>query len=346
MHSPAMFARIDPLVRLLLLAIVLASVVPVTAEWRTLAQGVSNGAVFLLFLLNGLRLPRADVIRGIGHVRFLAPLVLWCFGAMALAGWGLSLALSGWLPPLVALGFLYLGTLPSTVQSATAYTSLAGGNVANSVVAAALLNILGVFLTAPLFSALAGSEGAPFDLAALQKVALILLLPFVLGQLLQNRFGHFVRDHRTLATWMDRTAIAIAVYVAFSGAVEEGLWDRVDAGEWGALLAGVVGLLALAFAGAWLLGGGLALGRGERIAFLFSGAQKSIAMGAPLAAVLFPPGTAGLVLLPVLVYHLLQLVLSAPIASRLARLPDRVPGDCAAPTTTGKSRSGSRRSGR
>ena len=338
MHSPAMFARIDPLVRLLLLAIVLASVVPVTAEWRTLAQGVSNGAVFLLFLLNGLRLPRADVIRGIGHVRFLAPLVLWCFGAMALAGWGLSLALSGWLPPLVALGFLYLGTLPSTVQSATAYTSLAGGNVANSVVAAALLNILGVFLTAPLFSALAGSEGAPFDLAALQKVALILLLPFVLGQLVQNRFGHFVRDHRTLATWMDRTAIAIAVYVAFSGAVAEGLWDRVDAGEWGVLLAGVVALLALAFAGAWLLGGVLALGRGERIAFLFSGAQKSIAMGAPLAAVLFPPGTAGLVLLPVLVYHLLQLVLSAPIASRLARLPDRVPGDCAAPTTTAKSR--------
>ena len=338
MHSPAMFARIDPLVRLLLLAIVLASVVPVTAEWRPLAQGVSNGAVFLLFLLNGLRLPRADVIRGIGHVRFLAPLVLGCVGAMALAGWGLSLALSGWLPPLVALGFLYLGTLPSTVQSATAYTSLAGGNVANSVVAAALLNILGVFLTAPLFSALAGSEGAPFDLAALQKVALILLLPFVLGQLVQNRFGHFVRDHRTLATWMDRTAIAIAVYVAFSGAVEEGLWDRVDAGEWGVLLAGVVALLALAFAGAWLLGGVLALGRGERIAFLFSGAQKSIAMGAPLAAVLFPPGTAGLVLLPVLVYHLLQLVLSAPIASRLARLPDRVPGDCAAPTTTAKSR--------
>ena len=338
MRPSASLSQIDPLVRLLLLAIVLASVLPVTAAWRPVAQGVSNGAVFLLFLLNGLRLPRADVIRGIGHVRFLAPLVLWCFGAMALAGWGLSLALSGWLPPLVALGFLYLGTLPSTVQSATAYTSLAGGNVANSVVAAALLNILGVFLTAPLFSALAGSEGAPFDLAALQKVALILLLPFVLGQLLQNRFGHFVRDHRTLATWMDRTAIAIAVYVAFSGAVEEGLWDRVDAGEWGVLLAGVVGLLALAFAGAWLLSGVLALGRGERIAFLFSGAQKSIAMGAPLAAVLFPPGTAGLVLLPVLVYHLLQLVLSAPIASRLARLPDRVPGDCAAPTTTAKSR--------
>ena len=338
MHSPAMFSRIDPLVRLLLLAIVLASVLPVTADWRPVAQGISNGAVFLLFLLNGLRLPRADVIKGIGHVRFLAPLVVWCFGAMALAGWGLSVTFGGWLPPLVALGFLYLGTLPSTVQSATAYTSLAGGNVASSVVAAALLNILGVFLTAPLFSALAGSESAPFDLAALQKVSLILLLPFLLGQILQNRFGTLVREHRMAATWMDRTAIAIAVYVAFSGAVEEGLWNRVHPAEWTALLVGVALLLVYAFAGAWLLGGLLALGRGERIAFLFSGGQKSIAMGAPLAAVLFPAGTAGLVLLPVLVYHLLQLVLSAPIASRLAPLPDRAPGDCDASTTTAKSR--------
>ncbi|MXO58730.1 bile acid:sodium symporter [Altererythrobacter salegens] len=319
MPSLGPLTRVDPLVRLLLVAIVLASLLPVAGTWRPVAQGVSNAAVFLLFLLNGLRLPRADVLRGIGHIRFLVPLVLWCFGALALAGWGLSLALASWLPPVVALGFCYLGTLPSTVQSATAYCSLAGGNVANSVVAAALLNILGVFVTAPLFSLLVGSEAAAFDFGALEKVALILLLPFLLGQVAQGRFGHYVREHRQLATWMDRTAIAIAVYVAFSGAVEEGLWGRVSLGDWGTLIAGVSLLLAFAFGGAWALAGSLALRREDRIAFLFSGAQKSIAMGAPLASVLFPAGVAGLVLLPVLVYHLLQLVLSAPLAARLRR---------------------------
>lgn len=311
--------RIDPLVRLLLVAIVLASVLPVTDEWRGVAQGVSNGAVFLLFLLNGLRLPRAEVIRGIGNVRFLLPLVAWCFGAMALAGWGLSLIVAPWLPPLVALGFLYLGTLPSTVQSATAYCSLAGGNVAHSVVAAALLNILGVIVTVPLFSLMAGSHAAAFDLGGLEKVATILLLPFLLGQAAQDRFGHVVREHRTLATWMDRTSIAIAVYVAFSGAVEEGLWTKVGLGEWAVLIGGVVAFLTFGFAGAWLTGGLARLERGDRIALMYSGAQKSIAMGAPLASVLFGPATAGLVLLPVLVYHLLQLVLSAPLATRLSR---------------------------
>jgi sodium/bile acid cotransporter 7 len=319
MSIAASLGRIDPLARLLVVAILLATVLPVTGSARDVAQTVAYGAVFSLFLLNGLRLPRAEVLQGIGNVRLLLPLVAWCFGAMTLAGWGLSLVLGAWLPPLVALGFLFLGALASTVQSATSYSSLAGGNVAASVVAAALLNLLGVFLTPPLFSLLAGSEAAALDVSALEKIALILLLPFAIGQLAQVRFGHLVREHRALATWMDRTAIAIAVYVAFSGAVEEGLWQRVGPADWAVLIAGVCLLLVFAFGGAWLLGGVLRLARGDRIALLFSGGQKSIAMGAPLATVLFGASTAGLVLLPVLIYHLLQLVLSAPLATRLSR---------------------------
>lgn len=320
-----MIARIsqafDPMVRLLIVAILLATFLPVGGAARPVAQGVSSVAIFLLFLLNGLRLPRDEVLRGIGNIRFLLPLVLWCFGAMALGGWVAARAVDGLLPAAVALGFLYLGTLPSTVQSATAYSSLAGGNVASSVVAAALLNITGVFITAPLFSALAGSAGVGIDLDGLARVGMILLLPFTVGQVLQRGVAGWMRDNRKLATWMDRICIAIAVYVAFSGAVEQGLWDMLDLADWTILVGVVLAFLAFAFGGAWLLGGILALPRGDRIAMLFSGAQKSTAMGAPLATVLFPPAIAGIVLLPLLIYHLLQLVLSAPIASRLARPP-------------------------
>jgi len=314
------FGGIDPLVRLLVLAILLASLFPVAAEFRPVAQGVSNTAIFLLFLLNGVRLPRAEVLRGIRHGRLLVPVILWSFGAMALAGWGLSKAGAAlMLPPVVALGFLFLGTLPSTVQSATAYSSIAGGNVATSVVAAAVLNILGVFITAPLFSLLAGAEAAALDLGALEKIVLILLLPFAIGQLAQGWVGSTVREHRRLATWMDRLSIAIAVYVAFSGAVEQGLWGRVGPLDWLVLIALVGVFLAVGFGGAWLAGGALRLGRPDRIAFLFAGGQKSIALGAPLASVMFPPAVAGVLLLPVLAYHLLQLVLSASLAARLNR---------------------------
>jgi solute carrier family 10 (sodium/bile acid cotransporter), member 7 len=307
------------MVRLLAVAIVLALVLPVRGEGRELAQWVSNAAVFVLFLLNGLRLPRHEVWQGLSNHRMLWPLVMWVFGVMAGMGWLVWTLSGGWMPPLLALGFLYLGCLPSTVQSATAYSSLAGGNVASSVVAAALLNILGVFVTAPLFALLAGGGEAAFHADGLIKVIAILLVPFVLGQLLQGRFGGWVRDHRTLATRMDRTSIAIAVYVAFSGASEQRFWTLIDLTGWLWLVGGTAVLLALAHGGAWLLGGALGLDRPNRITMLFAGAQKSIAMGAPLASVLFSPAVAGIVLLPILLYHLAQLVIAAPLAAKLSQ---------------------------
>ncbi|WP_088311038.1 bile acid:sodium symporter family protein [Novosphingobium sp. B 225] len=314
-----LLSRIDPMVRLLVLAIALAVVLPVHGSARDAVQFVSNAAVFLLFFLNGLRLPRHEVVAGMGNHRLLWPLTLWVFGGMAMAGWGMWQLGQGWMPPLVALGFLYLGCLPSTVQSATAYSSLAGGNVASSVVAAALLNILGVFITAPLFSFLAGGKEAAFHADGLVKVVTILLLPFVFGQVLQGRLGGWVKEHRPLVTWMDRSSIAIAVYVAFSGAVEQNFWTRIDAAGWLWLAGGTAALLVIGHCGAWLVGGLAGVDRANRVSMLFAGAQKSIAMGAPLATVLFAPDIAGIVLLPILLYHLCQLVLAAPLAARLSQ---------------------------
>ena len=314
-----MLSRIDPMVRLLIAAIALALVLPVHGSARDAAQFVSNAAVFLLFFLNGVRLPRHEVIGGLSNHRLLWPLVTWCFGAMALAGWGLSLAGQGWMPPLLALGFVYLGCLPSTVQSATAYSSLAGGNVASSVVAAALLNLLGVFITAPLFSLLAGGSGGEIHSDGLIKVVAILLVPFLLGQVAQGWLLDWVKGHRGPVTTMDRSSIAIAVYVAFSGAVAQQFWTRIDGTGWLWLAGGTALFLVFGHFGAWLLGGLLGLDRPNRITMLFAGAQKSIAMGAPLAAVLFPPQTAGVILLPILLYHLVQLVIAAPIARRLTQ---------------------------
>ncbi len=307
------------MVRLIVAAIVLATVLPVAGEARPIAQGIANGAVFLLFLFYGLRLSRRDVWAGLGNHRLLVPLTLWVFGAMTLAGWSAWLAVSPWLPPSLALGFLFLGVLPSTVQSAAAYCSLAGGNVASSVVAAALINITGVFISAPLFSLIAGGAEAGVHGEALVKVLTMLLLPFLLGQGLQGLARGWVTGHRPMMTAMDRISIGIAVYVAFSGAVEQGVWQQLDARTGVIVLAATAFLLVVGYGGSWLLGSALALSRGDRIAMLFAGAQKSIAMGAPLATVLFPAAVAGTILLPLLVYHLAQMIVAAPIAARLAR---------------------------
>ncbi|MFO6429741.1 bile acid:sodium symporter family protein [Erythrobacter sp. W302b] len=309
----------DPMIAVLVIATGLALLVPAAGEARAAATMVSNAGIFLLFLVNGMRIRRSEIARGMANWRYFGPLLLFVFGAMALGGVGFASLAGQVLPPMVALGFIYLGCLPSTVQSATSYTSLAEGNVGLAVVGAALINIAGVFISAPLFALLGGGGPGEIGSEAIIRIGLILVLPFVIGQVVQDRVIDRIAAHRARIAWLDRAVIGIAVYVAFSGAVEQGLATMFAPADWAVMIALVLAMLALALAGAWGSASLLGLPRPDRIAFLFAGSQKSVAIGAPLAAILFPASVAGFVIAPLLLYHLAQLVLAAPLALRLAK---------------------------
>jgi sodium/bile acid cotransporter 7 len=323
MSTPATQPRLpfltDPMIAVLVIATALALVVPATGEARETATLVSNSGIFVLFLVNGMRIRRAEIARGLANWRYFGPLMLFVFGGMALAGVGFATLAGTMLPPLVALGFVYLGCLPSTVQSATSYTSLAGGNVGLAVVGAALINIAGVFISAPLFALLGGGSAGDIGSEAIIRIGMILVLPFLIGQVVQDRVIERVARHRARIAWLDRAVIGIAVYVAFSGAVEQGLATMFAPADWAVLIVLVLAMLALALLAAWGAARALGLPAADRIAFLFAGSQKSVAIGAPLAAILFPPASAGFIIAPLLLYHLAQLVLAAPLAMRLAR---------------------------
>lgn len=307
----------DKLIWLLLLTFVLAAAIPVAETHSAIAGAISNIGIFVLFLLNGVRLPRDEVLRGVKNWRLQGGIFLWVFGAMAAAGWAVSHVFAPVLPATLALGLLYLGCLPSTVQSATSYNTLARGNVAASVIAAALINLVGVVVTPALFAALGSAKGVAIGGDVVLRIATILLLPFIIGQVIQPWARSKVLAYKDITGWLDRFVIALAVYVALSAAVREGLLTQLPASVLLTLMAAVVLFLAFGFAGAWLAGGGFP--RPDRKAFLFAGAHKSIAIGAPLAALLFPKAEAGFILIPVILYHLAQLILSAPIATHLAR---------------------------
>lgn len=309
----------DPMIAVLVIATGLALLAPAAGEARAAATMVSNAGIFLLFLVNGMRIRRSEIAQGMANWRYFGPLLLFVFGAMALGGMGFASLAGQVLPPMVALGFIYLGCLPSTVQSATSYTSLAEGNVGLAVVGAALINIAGVFVSAPLFALLGGGGAGDIGSEAIIRIGVILVLPFVIGQVVQDRVIDRIAAHRARIAWLDRAVIGIAVYVAFSGAVEQGLATMFAPVDWAVMIALVLAMLALALAGAWGSASLLGLPRPDRIAFLFAGSQKSVAIGAPLAAILFPASAAGFVIAPLLLYHLAQLVLAAPLALRLAK---------------------------
>ncbi len=308
----------DRFVLVLFVTIIVASLLPVRGEAAEAASVISALAIFLLFFLHGLRLPRAEVVTAVRNWKLQLIIFLFVFAAMPLAGQVIAPIAAAFLPGILVSGLIFLTILPSTVQSAISYSSIAGGNIAASIMASALLNLSAIFVTPLLVVLLIGQTGeAGVGGDTVIKIAAIVLLPFATGQLAQKWLGAWAGRQKTMLSFMDKSAIAIAVYVAFSASVVAGLWQTVDVKTFVILFVFISALLAFAFGTSWLAGRILSLPRGDRISLIFAGSHKSIATGAPLAAILFAGPDAGSVILPALVYHQLQLIISAPLANRL-----------------------------
>jgi solute carrier family 10 (sodium/bile acid cotransporter), member 7 len=309
----------DYFVTMLLGAVLLGWLLPVSGAGLPVAQNISFAAIFALFFLHGLKLQSEEVARAAKGWRLQVAILAFTFAAMPLAGLAVSKVAGFWLPPLLAAGLLYCAILPSTVQSAISYASLGRGNVAASVVGAALSNLVGIIATPALFALLLGGvAGGGLGGDVVVKIMTMLLLPFALGQAAQRWLGGWAAKEKRMLSFFDRGVILLAVYVAFSGAVSSGALALVKVVDLAELLVAASVLLAFAFGGARLAGRALKLSRADRISLLFAGAHKSLATGAPMAALLFPPEVAGVMILPAIFYHQLQLIASAPLAAHLA----------------------------
>lgn len=314
----------DRFLLLLFATVIVATIAPAGGTALVLISWLSNAAIFALFFLHGARLSPKAVADGARHWRLQLAILAFGYGGFPLAAIGIAAACRPLFAPELIGGLVFLGVLPTTVQSSIAYASIARGNVAASVIASAASNLLGVVLTPLLFALAAGSVMGAVPLAAVGKVALLLLLPFALGQITRARVLPLVTRHARIAGSMDKLTIILAVYVAFAQATSEGLWARVTPATLGALALLVAAMLAAAFAAALGLGAALRLAPADRATLIFAGAHKSLATGAPMARLLFPAAAAGAAILPLLLYHQMQLMLSAWIATMLARQHGRI----------------------
>jgi len=307
----------DAFVLTLVALIALASVVPVMGEAARWAGGLTNAAIALLFFLHGAKLSFSAVLQGLAHWRLHGFVLAVTFIGFPLLGWAAQPLLTAVLGPELARGVLYFCVLPSTVQSAIALTSMACGNVSAAVCAAAVSSLLGVFLTPALVLVLLGSAVQGIDFGqALMRVMVQLLLPFAAGQLVRRWIAGWVGRHRGVLRHVDQSSIYLVIYTAFSQAVVDGLWRQLPLQRL-LLLVLVCGvMLALALGLCHWATGRLGFALPDRITVLFGGSQKSLATGVPIAQVLFAGGTMGALLLPLMVYHQVQLMTCAALARR------------------------------
>lgn len=317
--------RVDPYIAALLGTVLLASVLPARGVAAVAAGHAATGAVALLFFLYGARMSTRDAWDGIRHWRLHLLVLLFTFALFPLLG-VLFRPLAAWaLGQQPATGLLFLCLLPSTVQSSIAFTSIARGNVAAAVCAGSFSNLLGVLVTPLLAAALVGTAVGGFSLDSLAAVGVQLLLPFVAGQALRHWIGGWVARHKRVLGLVDRGSILLVVYTAFSEGVTGGIWHQMSVGRLLALLLINMLLLAVVLATTTTVSRRLGFGREDRIAIVFAGSKKSLASGVPMATVLFPPADVGLVVLPLMLFHQLQLMVCAALARRWAR--DAPPAD-------------------
>ena len=324
MRAPTWLRWLDPLTAMILLVLVVALLVPVPDAVGVVLDGVRTGAIVLLFLLYGARMPTSEVVDGLRRFRLQGSMLAATYVLFPLLGLAVQLLPDAVLDPDLRRGLLYLSVLPSTVQSSVVMTSIARGNVAGAITGATISNVLGVVMTPLLVAVLLGATGAGLDGGAVGGILLQLLLPFVVGQCLQPWVGAWLRRHGALTRVTDRTTILLVVFTSVSEAQATGAWDSLTVGALVLLLVVCAVMLAVVLGVTWRAGALLGLDRPDRVALLMCGSKKSAATGLPMAAVLFAPALAASVALPVIAFHQLQIVVTAVLARRLARTP---PGD-------------------
>nr|WP_281719797.1 bile acid:sodium symporter family protein [Nitrosomonas nitrosa] len=279
---------------------------------------ITYWAVALLFFLYGSKLDPVLVKEGLFNWRVQSLTALATYFFLPLTGLFLSYAVSPVLGAIAAVGFIYLSVLPSTVQSSIAFTSIAGGNVPAAICAASLSNLVGVFLTPAMLALLLSQSGEGVSAEAIFRIATQILVPFLIGQLARPWIGATVQRYRTATLVVDRGAILLIVYSAFSAGTVSGLWTDVSPMHLSLTVLFVVVFLTIALAGMALAGRISRMPVPDRVVLLFCGSTKSLATGLPMAIALFPADNVAAIVLPLMIYHMLQLLVCAYIAQRMS----------------------------
>ncbi|MFJ5773061.1 bile acid:sodium symporter family protein [Streptomyces sp. NPDC093094] len=328
---------IDPYVLLLLATVGLAALLPADGTGADVVDAASKIAIAFLFFLYGVRLSTREALDGLRHWRLHLTVLACTFVVFPLLG----LAARGLVPVLLTeplhQGLLFLTLVPSTIQSSIAFTSIARGNVPAAICAGSFSSLVGIVLTPLLAALLLGSGVGGFSADSLVEIVLQLLVPFLAGQLLRRWLGGFVARHKKVLGLVDRGSILLVVYAAFSEGMVQGIWHQVSPLRLGGLLLVEAVLLAVMLALTWYGAKALGFGRDDRVAIQFAGSKKSLASGLPMASVLFGP-QASLAVLPLMLFHQMQLMVCAVIAKRRSHDPVGPVG----PVSAGSSAAGSR----
>jgi sodium/bile acid cotransporter 7 len=315
---------IDGFVLSMLTAVAIASLFPVlgTSGGPLHLDSVTTLGISLVFFFSGAGLSFANLKAGVTNWRLHLLVQLSTFALFPLIGLVFVLAGANFFPKDLLSGFFYLCALPSTISTSIAMTQLARGNVAGAIFNATLSSLLGMVVTpllVNLYMHTGGDGGSLLDQFA--KVAEQLFLPLVLGQIARRWIGGWIAKNKKLVTLSDRTVIVLIVFNAFSDSAAAGIWSNYGWGTLAQTFVLTAGLLGVALTVTTWVARRAGFNTEDEIAGVFCGSKKSLAVGVPMAKLLLGNVPLGMIVLPLMFYHQLQLFVCTLLAKRYASRP-------------------------
>jgi sodium/bile acid cotransporter 7 len=309
----AVWSRIDKFLAAILLTVAFAAVLPARGNAAEGVGWLTDAAIVLLFFMHGAKLSPQDALLGARHWRLHMMVFLSTFALFPLLGISAHFLVPDFLSGPLWAGVILLTALPSTVQASVVFTSVAGGNVPAAMFSATASSLLGVFLTPLIAGFLLARHGLDISAHSILAILVQLLLPFVAGQLLRPWIGAYLTRHPRALKGVDYGSILLIVYSAFSHGVVDGIWHQIDAGDLLKVALVDVTLLAAVMTTLIFASRQLGFSRADEVTIVFCGSKKSLVNGIPIATLLFT-GHVGLVVIPLMVFHQIQLMVCASLA--------------------------------
>ncbi|MGG2098951.1 bile acid:sodium symporter family protein [Acinetobacter haemolyticus] len=312
---------LDRFTLLLVAMVVLATFLPVSGQIASYFNILTTVAIAILFFLHGAKLSREAVMEGMLHWKMHALVFAFTFLIFPVLGLMAKPVLEPLLGQQLYWGFLFMCFLPSTVQSSIAFTSMAKGNVAGAVCSASFSNIIGMFIT-PIWVSffILGQSQHGFDpTKSIIQITLLLLVPFILGQILRPYIFPYMVKVPSIVKAFDQGSILMVVYGAFSSAVVAGLWQQVSGITLLYLIIACSVLLTIVMLLAFYVPKWFGFNRADQVTIFFCSSKKTLASGVPMAQILFIGQPLGMIVLPIMIFHQIQLMVCGVIANRWSK---------------------------
>jgi sodium/bile acid cotransporter 7 len=321
-----MIKKLDGFILGLILMIALAYWFPGIGDKNSTIplEPIANIGISLIFFFYGLKLSPQNMKKGLGNYKLHLIIQLTTFLLFPVIVILTKPFIKTDEQEMLWLALFFMAALPSTVSSSVVMVSIAKGNVPGAIFNASISGLIGVVVTPLWVGIFLSARMQDFDFGnSIISLIIKIILPVIAGLLLNKHLGATARKYGRYLTLFDKSVILVIVYNSFSKSFTANIFSSINIYDLTALTLSIILLFIIIYSIIYLATKRFHFTTEDKITAVFCGSKKSLVHGSVMAKVLFKGmATMSIFIVPIMIYHSLQLIVFSIIAQRYRKKAD------------------------